>query len=152
MNEKLRVAFDEPSAEWLQLEVHAGESAFRETFSHIYSSLPDVCEALCDVLTGDRQPRRAVFLLEPAEVEMWLAPHAGRCRVSLVLFPGRRRDIDGRVVFEFEGATADVVLAFWRALRRLQTILPEHEFEKRWRAPFPRMKCRLSRICSTNTR
>jgi hypothetical protein len=138
MNEKLRVAFDQPADGWLQLEIHATESAFRDTFSHIYSSLPDLCEALCDVLVGDIQPRRVVFLLEPAEVELRFAPHDGRCRVSLKLFAGRRRDIDGRAVFEFDGATADIVLPFWRALRRLQTILPEDEFEKVWREPFPR--------------
>ena len=150
MNERLQVAFDEPTAGWLQLEVHAGESAFRETFSHIYSSLPDLCEALCDVLTGDRQPRRVVFLLEPAEIEMGLAPHADRCRVSLVAFPGPRRDIDGRAVFEFEGATACLHSGVHfggcrRSFRRTNS-------RSVGGSRFPDVKCRLSRICSTSTR
>jgi hypothetical protein len=137
MDEKLRVAFGEPAHGWLQLECHAGQTAFCETFSHMYPSLSDVCEALCDVLTGNRPPRRVVFLLEPAEVEMVLAPHDGRCRVSLLAFRDRRWDLDGQAVLEFDVATVDVVLAFWRALRRLQTSFPENEFEARWGEPFP---------------
>jgi hypothetical protein len=78
-----------------------------------------------------------VFLLEPAEVEMALTPHDGRCRVSLLLFTDHRRDVDGQTVFEFEGTPADVVLAFWRALRRLQASFSENEFEARGGAAFP---------------
>jgi hypothetical protein len=138
MNERLRVAFDEPSAGWLQLELRAGERTFRETFSHIYSSLGDLCEALCDVLIGKRPPRRVLFLLEPAECEMCLEPHDDRCQISVVMFADHRRNVDSEQVFEFEGMTADIVLPFWRALRRLETALSESEFAARWGESFPK--------------
>jgi hypothetical protein len=135
---KLHVEFDEPSDGWLAITLRGNGREFSETFSHIYPTLRDLCGALCDVLAG-HDARRVAFLLEPRELELCLAPAGnGRCRLSLSSFADRRRSSGlGAVAFEFEGDAAEIVLPFWRALRRLQTTLTEAEFEARWRDPFP---------------
>lgn len=138
---KLTVAFDKPSHGWLGLELRSDAEAVSETFSHIYPTLPDLCDALSDVLCG-RPSRRVVFLLEPAEVELSAMPLAdGRCNLRLCRFTdSRRTSPDSDTVFELEGETAEIVLAFWRALRRLQTSLSESDFEKRWGERFPKLE------------
>ena len=58
--------------------------------------------------------------------------------VNAVRFPHHRRSLEnGEIVFTYLGPSREIVMIFWRALRRLQTGLPEQEFTKRWRAPFP---------------
>ena len=110
-----------------------------DTFSHIYPTLPNLCDALCALAEG-RGPRAVVFLLEPQELELRFKFQENQnCIVNAVRFPDHRRDIEngGEVVFEYSGPAHEVVLSFWRALRQLQTRLPEHEFTTRWREPFP---------------
>jgi hypothetical protein len=136
-----KVAFGEPSGGWLGFEVRSDAEAFSETFSFIYPTLPDLCNALCDVLSG-RSPGRVVFLLEPAEVELRLTPlDDSRCSLRLCTFTdSRRTSPDGVPVFEMAGETTEIVLTLWRALRRLQTNLSESDFEERWKEPFPKFE------------
>ena len=138
---RLIVTFDEPANGWSRLELLFNGEVFKEPFSHIYPTLGELCGALCDLLAG-HEGRRVVFLLEPAELELTLTPLAGgTARVSLRLFKDRRRtSSDGDLVTEFVGERHEIVLAFWRALRRLQTGLSDSHFEERWRAPFPRLE------------
>jgi hypothetical protein len=135
---RLKVAFDAPEHGWLKLELHSDEVVFSATFSHIYSTLPSLCGALCEVAVG-RRPRPVVFLLEPHEFEFSFTPRDEQtCIVNAVRFTNQRRDLEnGEVVFRHSGPPQAIVLSFWRALRQLQTCLPEGEFATRWRQPFP---------------
>jgi hypothetical protein len=137
----LKVAFGEPSGGWLGFEVRSDAEAYSETFSHIYPTLPDLCNALCNVLSG-RSPGRVVFLLEPKEVELLLTPlDDSQCSLRLCAFPDRSRTSpDGDPVFELAGETTEIVITLWRALRRLQTSLSESDFEERWGEPFPKLE------------
>src|SRR5687768_1665903 len=65
---RLNVSFDQPDHGWLKVELRSEQIACSETFSHFYPTLPNLCEALCDVAER-REARRVVFLLEPQELE-----------------------------------------------------------------------------------
>jgi len=137
---KLIVAFDEPSDGWLRIELGYEGHLLAEPFSHIYPTLGELCGALCDLVAG-HGGRRVVFLLEPAELVLAMTPLDGRtARIGVRLFKDRSRTSDGDLVFEFVGERHEIVLAFWRALRRLQTDLSDSDFEERWRAPFPKLE------------
>jgi len=138
---RLTVAFDEPADGWLQLELRSNGNLFVDTFSHIYPTLPDLCGALFDVLSG-RPARRVVFLLQPAELELnMITVGQAMLRLRVCRFHDHRRMMHEREpVFEFEGETTMTVVTFWRALRRLQTAVTETDFEKRWREPFPKLE------------
>ena len=136
----LKVAFDAPEHGWLQLQLHSEGVVFSDTFSHIYSTLPNLCDALCEVAAGRGSRRPVRFLLEPQELELSVTLQDEQtCIVNVVWFPDRRRDLEnGEGVFRYAGRPQEVVLSFWRALRQLETCLPEREFTARWREPFPR--------------
>jgi hypothetical protein len=137
---KLTVTFDEPGHGWSRLQLHSDEAQLSEPFSHIYPTLRELCGALCDLLTGHTS-RPVVFLLEPAELELTLTPlDDAMTRLRLRMFESRLRTSDVDAVFEFQGEATEIALAFWRALRRLQTDLPEADFEKGWREPFPALE------------
>jgi hypothetical protein len=135
---RLKVKFDQPEHGWLKLELRSEQVVLSDTFSHIYPTLPSLCNALCALAEG-KGPRPVVFLIEPQELELSFTSQKNQnCRMNIVRFPDRRRDSENRdVVFAHLGPSPEVVLSFWRALRQLQTCLPEHEFTTRWRAPFP---------------
>jgi hypothetical protein len=133
----MRVAFDEPEHGWLGLKLRSGQAEFSEAFSHIYPSLATLCEALSDIARA-RVGRTVVFLLEPRELEFRFGLDNHRtCTLTAVLFSDTHRDRDGDVVFQHSAPSKDIVLSFWRALRRLETCLPAAEFAARWREPFP---------------
>ncbi|AUX21225.1 uncharacterized protein SOCEGT47_017050 [Sorangium cellulosum] len=137
---RLDVAFGEPSAGWLAVEIRTAEQCVHENFSHIYPTLPDLCSALCDAL-GGRPSRLVTFLLEPAELELTIVPEGPTVSVlSLRMFRDRSRTLTPAPALEFHGAATAIVLAFWRALRRLQTCLPASQFSERYRQPFPELE------------
>lgn len=147
---RLEVAFNEPSNGWLGVEIRAGGQHIRESFSHIYPTLTDLCSALCDALSGIPS-RRVVFLLEPAELELTIEPESptSSC-LSVRAFPSRLRTARPPAIFEHFGMTSAIVVTFWRALRRLQTCIPGAQFSERFRQPFPELEmASLTRLIST---
>jgi hypothetical protein len=136
----LDVAFNEPSAGWLAVEIRTADQCVYENFSHIYPTLPNLCSALCDAL-GGRPSRRVTFLLETAELELTIVPEGPTVYVlSLRRFRDRFRTLTPAPILEFHGAATAIVLPFWRALRRLQTCLPASQFSERFREPFPELE------------
>lgn len=138
----LSVSLDPPKAGWIGIRLTAPEGALAERFSHVYSSLEQLCVAVCDVAQGIAA-RPAILLLEPVEVALRFAPcGADDIELTVSLFPDARRVVGRRPtsVLIHRGRTRDVVRAFWRALRRLETSLPEEAFAREWRAPFPALE------------
>jgi hypothetical protein len=135
---RLKVSFDQPDNGWLKLELRSEQIARSETFSHLYPTLPNLCEALCDVAER-REVRQVVLLLEPQELELrFVSQDNHTCLVNGLRFRDHRRDLENaEIVFVYAGPSREVVLSFWRALRQLQTSLPAHEFTARWHEPFP---------------
>ena len=135
---RLKIEFDQPKHGWLKLELRSEQVVLADSFSHIFPTLPSLCDALCALAEG-REPRPVVFLIEPQEFELsFRSQDNENCIVSAVRFPDHRRDSEsGEVVFGYSGTSQEVVLSFWRALRQLQTCLTEDEFTTRWGEPFP---------------
>ena len=135
---QLKVEFDQPEHGWLKLELRSEEVLLSDTFSHIYPTLPNLCDALCALASGSYS-RPVVFLLEPQELELSFTSHEDqKCIVNVVRFADRGRDSRNReVAFAYSGPSREVVLSFWRALRQLQTCLTEDDFTTSWGEPFP---------------
>ena len=139
MSSLLEVAFSQPASGWIGLRVTAPGFLYEDTFSHIYPVLEHLCGALCDAAAGV-QSRRAIFLLEPAELELSFSPvDSEDARLTADVYPDHRRHPEARSsrAFELCAHRTALVLPFWRALRRLQTCLPAADFEREWREPFP---------------
>jgi len=140
--DRLSVAFDPPRAGWIGVRLTAPEGEFAERFSHVYSSLEQVCVAVSDAGQGLDAPP-AVLLLEPAEVELKLAPCGpDDTELTVSVFPDTRRGVGRRPTSALvhRGRTRQMVQAFWRALRRLETSLPADAFAREWRSPFPTLE------------
>jgi hypothetical protein len=92
--------------------------------------------------------------LEPAELELTIVPEGPTVSVlSLRMFRDRFRTLTPAPILEFHGATTAIVLAFWRALRRIQTCLPAPQFSERFREPFPDLEMEsLTRLISSRKR
>lgn len=144
MASSFTIAFDTPEHGWLRLSLHGAGTAFDEFFSHIYPALQTLCCSLCDAASG-AHARPVLFLLEPAELEMTLADGPeDSLIVEVVRYRSHRRPPTdpraGDSVFRCQGARREVLLSFWRALRRLETCLSPEEFAHRWREPFPSLE------------
>jgi hypothetical protein len=138
----LSVAFDPPKSGWIGIRLTAPEGELAERFSYVYSSLEQLCVAVCDAAQGI-QARPAILLLEPVEVELRFAPcGADDTELTVSLFPDARRVAGRRPTSALihRGRTRDMVRAFWRALRRLETSVPEEAFAREWRSPFPALE------------
>ena len=66
---RLKIEFDQPKHGWLKLELRSEQVVLADSFSHIFPTLPSLCDALCALAEG-REPRPVVFLLEPQEFEL----------------------------------------------------------------------------------
>jgi len=135
---RLKVEFDRPENGWLKFELRSEKVVLADSFSHIYPTLPSLCNALCALAEG-AESRPVVFFLEPEEFELSFTSGDKQNRIVNVLrFPDRRRGSErGEVVFAHSGTSQEVVLSFWRALRQLQTCLTEDDFTTSWGEPFP---------------
>ncbi|MDJ0852073.1 MAG: hypothetical protein QNK04_27200 [Myxococcota bacterium] len=102
-----------------------GGARFGEAFSHqIHPTFDQLLSALC-LLVDAVQPDPVRFLLEPIEWDLSFDLAAGgpdQLRVSLVEYRDHRRGSRASAATElasYEGPRSEVVLTFWRALRRL---------------------------------
>jgi hypothetical protein len=121
------------------MQLTCGDRVFGENFSHIFPSLEDLCFALWEAGRG-LPTRPANLLLEPSELELRIDPvGGGMSEVAIRVFPGSARAQRRAPVFACIRPTREVVMVFWRALRRLQTSAPRATFEREWRGPFPEL-------------
>lgn len=139
MTDELAIAFSPPSAGWINITLQSSAGKLVESFSYVRPSLTELCASLCDL--GEGRPARPVVLdLEPDELELRFEPAAaGRTTLRVLGFRDQRRGpaADPSTILVHEADTRALVTAFWRALRRLETALPEDEFVRAWRKPFP---------------
>lgn len=141
-SKSLDVTLEPPMTGWMTIRLRADTQEFDDSFSHIYPSLEQLCSALCEVAQGF-SARAAVFLLEPSELELrFVAESAGRVQLSVLVFPDNLRGlaVKPRVWFVHVGDRRDVVLRFWRALRRLESSIAREAFLQEWGRPFPALE------------
>jgi hypothetical protein len=118
----LQVRFGGPSNGWLRLTVRAGESEVELTISYTPN---DFLRELLLALLGD-----GLDAVANSEPELYVCSF--RLEADRVTFRIAEQRT-GNVVFTFSGTREEVVVPFWRALRRLETeFVPDH-----WRRPFP---------------
>ncbi len=149
----LKISLDPPVSGWIAMRLTTPQGAFAERFSYVYPSLEQLCAAVCDVAQGI-VARPVVLLLEPAEVELAFAPcEPDDTELTVSLFRDRRRGLDRPTPgLAHRGSTRDIVLAFWRALRRLETSLPAAAFARAWGSSFPALEmAALTRVVNSWT-
>ena len=125
---RLRVGFRGPANGWLALELEdEGVTGFEVTVSYTPNDfLTELVWALRSCAAGDGT-YEAFAHTEPEVYEFGFARSAEQ--VSFAVTEKRAAN----VLFAFAGAPRQIVLPFWRALRRL-----EAEFAAvQWRGPFP---------------
>ncbi|HTU60015.1 MAG TPA: hypothetical protein VMF89_16295 [Polyangiales bacterium] len=127
---ELSVALGNPRSGWIEFSVRAGVQSQTHVFSYVYPSLTELCRGLAALLHGSAEAT-VVLLLEPDELVLAFRQSATDVEIETRL---TRR---GEQVFQHWGSGAKTVLAFWRALRRLQTGLSPERFRQEWGVGFP---------------
>ena len=57
---QLKIEFDQPDHGWLKLELRSEQVVLADSFSHIYPTLPSLCDAVRALAEGS-QPEPVVF-------------------------------------------------------------------------------------------
>ncbi len=144
----LKVELGLPESGWMRLSVLHGDHSFSIDAAYTpYDWLTGLAHAVSKVAAGIDEV--TVPLAEgPGEWDFAFHGACDRISVRITSFPDHSRMLGtGRREFEFQGSRLDVCLAFWRALRRLESQISSDEFERAWRHPFPAEKLEeLSKI------
>ena len=135
MSHWFRVQFGDVQNGWMPVELVAGREYLAFSASSVPSnSVHDLAGALI-VLLGSDCEVAVVWSTEPAEYEFQFSSSSVLAKLEVIEFADSRRVRDQRrIVFTVEGSRREMVLVFWRSLRRLQSC---PDFEHHWGAPFP---------------
>jgi hypothetical protein len=136
--ERLRARFGPPVHGWMRLALEGvdGEVEFEFSYTPV-DSLRDLAEQLRAVHENGLS-RTVRFCCEPAEIDLrFEVLTGGRTRITVTRWPGVARTGSDHGLFAWEGATDDLALAFWRALRRLQAESFAAGNSPQWSHPFP---------------
>lgn len=124
---KLIVVFGAPSTGWLPLQVSSQHAAIELNASSVPDDfVADLITALGSVAIAQGRSS-AIANEEPTKVEVAFLRTGPRMELRI------HRQIRDGETFVFEGPASDVIIPFWRALRRLQH---DQDFAQ-WRWPFP---------------
>lgn len=117
----LKVWFDAPTHGWLPVRLLLDTTELAFVASHIPS---DPIEALLGALLDACDDRAATvwWPLEPGGYELRFSPVDGQIQLRVLVAQARGRD--AREVASLRGSKDQILLPFWRALRRLQASGP----------------------------
>jgi hypothetical protein len=136
MGAQLHVQFTNPDAGWMDMTIRADGRVIKLAASYVFDTVGELVESLHAITTGETL-RSIRFLEEPDLYEMaFECEDCGTIRVEIFRSTLSRRRL-GAAVFEARGNALKVHLAFWRALRSLQTRFSAKDFERRWGHAFP---------------
>ena len=136
--EKFKVGFDVPDAGWILMTLEYAGRVLTVNASHVYDSFPPLVSALT-VLAAGPDEATVVWQCEPAEyqfdfvrkgntVALQIQSHQDSCRS---VFDVREPELS------ITGSYEEICLPFWRALRHLQGLFSDEEWNNRWQRPFP---------------
>jgi hypothetical protein len=137
----MRVELDKPSNGWTRVAVTIDSQTIKVDGSYTPTdSVADLAHVVCKILKGC--PEASVTWHDgPEQTDFCFTPAADGTRFSIIQFPrGVRtqhsevRILDTIIPIHILGK------AFWRALRRLESAIPAHEYARAWRHPFPTEK------------
>ena len=118
MQQKLKVAFDNPDSGWVWLSLNYGIENISIIASYTPSdSFLDLTNALHNLLLYNGQAT-VTWQCEPSEFDMYFSRTSAEIRLEIYEFFDYHRGVGlGKQIFVVSGAYEDVCLPFWRALR-----------------------------------
>lgn len=137
MDATLTVEFESPENGWMRLRIAHVDAEFSVVASCTpYDSVGDLVHAICQVAKGlDEVVVR--WSVEPGEYDLRFLSESDRTSVTVTSFPAHARvKGTGQLDFQAHGSRLEVCLAFWRALRRLESRITAADFEREWGHPF----------------
>jgi hypothetical protein len=135
---KLNIEIDPPEAGWTMVTLSAGERYYRFVPSHVpYDSVRELVEALLKILDGYLE---AIVRWNDEPVEHQFVFISEGERVNLKVYEILDSVVSGRVLdekFAHGGSRYDVLRAFWKGLREMQSKQSLEEYERQWCERFP---------------
>lgn len=141
MRTGIKVELGVPESGWARLSVSHDDQAFSIDASYTpYDWVADLTQAVAMIAKGIDEATVSMCE-EPCEYDMEFRRADELVSVSIISYPDHRRPArTGRREFGYQGPLLQVCLAFWRALRRLESQVSSADFERAWRHPFPSEK------------
>lgn len=139
MARRLRLDVEKPAHGWamVRLTVPGGQLEFAASYTP-RDSIGDLARVASGLIAGTPESV-VIWNAEPVEYEFRFAAAGGRTRLEVHEFPDFRRQVASarRPLLAAAEDTTAIARALWRALRRLQGMMPEEEFAASWGHPFP---------------
>ena len=141
MSNILRVHIEEPISGWLPITVVANDATLSFVASHTpYDSLSDLVTNLIAIVRSDSGYRSVRWNTEPGEYEFQFTTEADSTLLTVIQWPDARRNReDSHNVLVIRESRNEIVRAFWRALRRLES---QSTKMWNWQHPFPTSEMR----------
>jgi hypothetical protein len=133
---ELLVRFEMPKHGWMRVEIETESQVFRMSVSHVLSGnvLRSLTLALLGMLQHKGFSTSIAWYTEPETYHFAIESNAGNPKFRI------REHLQYEKVkthFEVEMPSLDLVLAFWRGLRCIQSQILDNEFQEGWYHPFP---------------
>jgi hypothetical protein len=143
VNDTLHIEFDRPRNGSMLSRIRAEERNVEIWASYIpYDSIADLAGAVSLVLKGGPEAKVS-WNEEPTEFDFNFVVEGEIVRLFVLRFPdSSRAKAKGTEVLRVTGSQFDICLPFWRALRRLESMMPPNEFKAAWGHRFPDAKVR----------
>lgn len=137
MDATLTVEFEPPESGWMRFRIAHVDAEFSIVASCVpYDSLGNLIHAISQVAKGLDEVV-VPWSVEPGEYDLRFLSESDRTSVSVTSFPDHARvKGSGQLEFEAHDSRLEVCLAFWRALRRLESRITAEDFERGWGHPF----------------
>lgn len=142
MGDKLRIYFNNINYGWAGIKFERGDIKFEEMISHTPTDIFwSLCQALCAILDEFDADVIEVYA-GPVEYDLRFVIVDGGQSVACALdrWPShaeRSAVVQPHRPFFAQGKTDEIVLPFWRALRRLEASMTPFHYADMWRRPFP---------------
>ncbi len=144
MSAAIKVKLGAPENGWISLGISYANQVTNIDASYTpHDSMTMLVDAIAKLAKGNDNAV-VPFVEGPAEYELAFHSAGERVSVTITLYPDHRRmRSTGQQVFEAFGRRREVCLAFWRALRQLESRVSGEDFERNWNHPFPTSKLRV---------
>jgi hypothetical protein len=136
--DRFTITFDEPEDGWLGFRIEATGFAFEDSFSYTPSdTVTELAEAV-DAVVCHPGERSVILHLEAVEIELQFERKVvGLVSVRGFQHPDSARSSAGEHLFSAAIPARALGKSVGRSLRSLSSRLPDEQYERAWRRPFP---------------
>jgi len=135
MQQQLRIQFDTPAHGWLPITLATDDQQFTLTASHIpYTSLSNLVDSLITLMLTPNPAIVVWWNTEPIEYAFHLTAVENSAQIIVHEHHPRLRHEHRQPVFSYQTSRLQLVTAFWRGLRNLESRWPT---SKQWNEDFP---------------